>query len=92
MRLWKWLFFTSLTLLIGIFPFTLVIWAFANAAAALTASIMGYHGTEGIHYEGATYSEFMSNFVDSPLFHVGVVLLAICILSLIMMIRCKKKK
>ena len=85
-KLWRWLFGISLILLLALFPFTLAVWAFASAAAAFTAGVMGYSGEDSIHYEGVTYLEFMSNFVGSPLFHIGVALLAVLILSITMLI------
>ena len=88
--LWKWLFALSLTLLLALFPFTLAVWAFASAAAALTAGIMGYQGEDGINYESLTYGEFMQNFVGSPIFHVGIALLAVFIISIVMLVKGKK--
>jgi len=63
----KWLLGISVVVLVLLIGFTIGFWVLFNIVGAILLSLMG--NTE-IH--GIPFSEFMANFVGSPLFYVYI--------------------
>ena len=73
-KVWKWIFWVSLIVLILLILFTVGLWALANVGAVLFRLV--FILDEDMQVSGISFAEFISNFVGSPLFYCYVTDLA----------------
>ena len=88
-RAWKWIFGISLTLLILLVLFTIVLWGLANAAGVLLRLL--FILDEDMEISMMPFSVFMSNFVGSPLFYIYIADLATLVPSAVALAVTKKR-
>ena len=85
-KAWKWIFGISLAGLILLVLFTLWLWVMLNVCGALLLTLMG---NQEIH--AMPISEFLSNFVGSPMFYIYLVDISALLASIIALIVTKKR-
>ena len=89
-KVWKWIFGISLTLLILLILFTVFLWALGNATGAMAGAIMGRIDPDGFGYRYLPFGEFLVNSIGSPIFYIGLTILAAHAASVVRMIVTRK--
>ena len=83
---WKWLLGIAIGTLIALILFTISSWALLNATGAMLLAMMGNTGLNAI-----PFSDFMVNFVGSPLFYVYVADVSVLLISAVVLIATRQK-
>ena len=89
-KTWKWIFGISLALLILLMVFTVFLWALANVGAVLFRLLFMLDQDMTVH--SISFTQFMSNFIGSPLFYMYLVDIIVLISSMIGLIVTRKRK
>ena len=87
---WKWIFGISLTLLVLLVIFTIGLWALANAGAVLFRLL--FILDEDLEVHGIPFTEFMSNFVGSPLFYIYLIDVTALVASVVALVIMRKQR
>lgn len=88
---WKWVLGVSIVLLVFILAFLVVLWALANATAAMASALMSY-AEHAPSYKYMSLLNFYSDFVGSPMFYISLVPVISLITSIVMLIITRKNK
>lgn len=86
-KIWRVLLGISLVALIMLTLFVLCVWFLLNVGGALLPSLPGNTGFSEI-----PLSEFLGKYIGSPIFYVMLGDLAVMLLSIGMLIVCRRKK
>ena len=85
-KTWKRIFVVSVVMLILLIVVTIVMWALLNVCGAIFLAMLGHRKIGAM-----PFSEYMSNFVGSPMFYICMADLTVLLGSATVLVTTRKK-